>query len=362
MMIQTIRKISVWMERAVLATAVLAIIQSLETPQLSILNTCSNLSLEDLLKFDGEYFILWTEGFLSLGKFAIYLLSYSSHFVALNDAQSICNPSGLIMSASVVWIITIRLTHRIIIPIIRTIKPAPSDVIARNDYSLRPSISVVFSKRLPCSIQELGYWSVGSVGPKGRLQAHFALLTFFRCYPTVSLEEKLSRVFFCGRLLCHQKSIGGAAMAKRNEIYVSLSNKNKQTDIVKTIHHEFAHLCAKSPTFDLNFKKIEWMSLHKNQLNLYPYDGKGGGSAAIQQGLSSSKPTSDLLQLGFLHQYGKSCFEEDFCSYVDHIFAYPTRLVKWQTNALVQAKTKMVYDYYVGLGAKIPAVIHDLWR
>lgn len=354
-------KIRIWLERAVWLTAIFACLQYFETPDLSLLNRCTTGPGLVSDTHHGDFTLPWIGRFLILGKLAITYASevFQSH--PSNIHLNVCTPAAIITVSTVCWLALVRISQKFLVVAIRTLKPAPSDAIVKNSYTKQPSISVEFAGVIPHTIRAKEYQKSGSVGRIEKVRVKRALTNFYLSYPTQTLEDKLSRVLFCSRLTSRGISIGGMAAASRKEIYVATANKD-QAAILKTLHHEFAHLCAKSSTFNRKFNKTEWMNLHNNHINLYPFDGRGGGDAAIQQGFAGSKPTSTLLKSGFLHRYGSSCFEEDLCSYVDHMFAYPEKLVEFQANPLVRAKTKMVYDYYVALGAKLPTAIHDLWR
>lgn len=335
----------------------------METPSHPVLSSCSAATNSSVIRS------MWTEDFF-LFSVAVFFVPAKFLF-ELNQQAAIlqnwlpepipCEPYLLIITSMTIWFLLRNFLFYTALSMLRIAKPESKSIIKKNLYSLYPSISVEFSPRLPQSIQILDYNSFGKVGPIQRVRSRIALLFFYRIYPTKVLEKGISRILFFNRLQNKQKRIGGLAVKSRNEIYVSTHGKTISR-ILKTLHHEFGHMCTKSENFAKTFNKEQWMSLHQNQSTLYPFDRAGGGLAAIQEGRAGNKPSSEALAFGFLHEYGSASFEEDFCSYVDLMFAKPNKLVELQVNKIVKRKTKIIYDYYVALGAKIPTEIHDLWR
>ncbi|HEY1052324.1 MAG TPA: hypothetical protein VGE39_21275 [Prosthecobacter sp.] len=160
-------------------------------------------------------------------------------------------------------------------------------------------------------------------------------------YPAAVLKDNLHKVHLLGRLEYSGVPTGGTN--SRTVVYVVNNGEARYTDhaIEGIFHAEFSSILLRNHSQHLG--KDQWQQL--NPLG-FTYLGTGGVNA-IKQQKASLKPDAVMHADGFLHQYAKADFEDDFNSMAARLMQGDAEL--WRLMAeypKLQAKATLVMNFY----------------
>lgn len=160
-------------------------------------------------------------------------------------------------------------------------------------------------------------------------------------YPASVLKDNLRKVHVLGRLEYSGVPTGGTN--SRTVVYVVNNGDARYTDraIEGIFHAEFSSILLRNhPQF---LDKDQWQQLNPHG---FTYLGTGGVNA-IKQQKASQKLDALMHAEGFLHQYAKADFEDDFNSLAARLLVGDADL--WRLineHPKLQAKAALVIDFY----------------
>ena len=148
-----------------------------------------------------------------------------------------------------------------------------------------------------------------SLDKSKRKQVFRVIQDTLRMYPKSLIQKRLSSVYIFDDLEFKGAKYGGTA--ENDRLYLKYSDYYRFFRTEKVFHHEFGHILEDS--YAHLFDKDKWTNL-----NLIPYKYDHGFKALLAK--YTGKRNNRLNSKGFIDEYGHSCFEEDFCSFVELLF------------------------------------------
>lgn len=160
-------------------------------------------------------------------------------------------------------------------------------------------------------------------------------------YPAAVLKDNLRKVHILGRLEYSGVPTGGTN--SRTVVYVVNNGEARYTDraIEGIFHAEFSSILLRNHSRLID--KEQWQQLNPPG---FTYLGTGGVNA-IKQQKASQKLDALMHAEGFLHQYAKADFEDDFNSLAARLLIGDADL--WRLineHPKLQAKAALVMDFY----------------
>ena len=157
----------------------------------------------------------------------------------------------------------------------------------------------------------------------------------FDKYPVHVIRENLKKIYVLNELKFYGVNYGGTNTVKT--VYLVHHFYTKEY-IERTFHHEFGAVLMYSNNFDT--------TAFKAFLPDTVYYGNGGLDAIIS-GKSSLYIDYELLEIGFLNEYGSSCVEEDFCTSVEQLFKPDEDFWEiYEKYPIIHNKIKFIIDFY----------------
>ncbi len=142
------------------------------------------------------------------------------------------------------------------------------------------------------------------------------LLQAFGKYPEHVIKKYIDAIYFAGTINQNGFYYSGSYDPFRRVIYLVNNGRRNDERAVYTIHHEFSSLLLKShslllnPWFDQNPKDFKYLAeIHDNWDDIK----------------TTGKGTSQDYEKGFVTDYGRVTFENDFNEYAAMIFTYPRK-------------------------------------
>lgn len=177
-----------------------------------------------------------------------------------------------------------------------------------------------------------------SLDKSKRKQVFRVIQDTLRMYPKSLIQKRLSSLYIFKDLEFKGAKYGGTAENDRLYIKYSWFWIESGFWIEKTFHHEFGHILEDS--YAHLFDKDKWTNL-----NLIPYKYDHGLKALLAK--YTGKRNNRLNSKGFIDEYGHSCFEEDFCSFVELLFQ-PLHETDDFINQypILQSKMTLVREFY----------------
>jgi hypothetical protein len=189
------------------------------------------------------------------------------------------------------------------------------------------------------------YWLNDEIKPHAeslpimyRYSATNIIKTAFGKYPITLLHKNLRKVYVLRELNFYGVNYGGTN--NLHDVYVVYYDYILPY-VERTFHHEFGAVLMYHNEFDTTAFKL-----------LLPDSVSYGvgGLEALKSGKSSTTFNYDLIEKGFLSEYGSSCLEEDFCSVCEQLFLPETDFwYIYDTYPLMHKRIKYVIDFYHSL-------------
>lgn len=160
----------------------------------------------------------------------------------------------------------------------------------------------------------------------------------FEKYPDKVIKAYLNAVYFAKELECDGLQYAGTYDPFRRIVYIVNDGKQLDDHSVETFHHEFSSVLLKrhgfflNPWFDQNPKDFKYLyEIYKNRLDV-KITGKG---------------TKSDYEDGFITDYGRTTFENDFNEYAAMIFTHPKKFKKIMNQyPRVRGKFLVWLDFY----------------
>ncbi len=145
----------------------------------------------------------------------------------------------------------------------------------------------------------------------------------FEKYPTYMVKKYLKAVYFAEEIDENGFQYGGSYDPFRRIVY--LVNNGRQTDDLAEsfFHHEFSSLLLKSHSFFLN----PWEAFNPQGFK-YLYEIYGNFKSLPSSIVIQGKGTDEDYKEGFVADYGRTEFENDFNEYSAMIFTHPEKFKK----------------------------------
>ena len=154
-------------------------------------------------------------------------------------------------------------------------------------------------------------------------------------YPKTILRENLRKVYVLKELNFYGVNYGGTNSL--NDVYVVYYDYI-QPYVERTFHHEFGAILMYQNNFDSTAYKL----LLPDSISYGV-----GGLEALKSGKSSTYFNYDLIEKGFLSEYGSSCVEEDFCSVCEQLFKPEADFWDiYDTYPVMHKRIKYIIDFY----------------
>lgn len=160
-------------------------------------------------------------------------------------------------------------------------------------------------------------------------------------YPAAVLTDNLRKVHVLGRLEYSGVPTGGTN--SRTVVYVVNNGGLRYTDraIEGIFHAEFSSILLRNHPQHLD--KDQWLQINPPG---FTYLGTGGVNA-IKQQKASQKLDAVMHAEGFLHQYAKADFEDDFNSIAARLLVGDAGLWRlMEAHPKLRAKAALVIDFY----------------
>ena len=166
---------------------------------------------------------------------------------------------------------------------------------------------------------------------------------FSAAYPKELLNKYLRGVFLLSNLNCSGKPYGGTYAEK--SIYLNVYDYTAKSWLDKALHHEFSSVLVNATRF-----------------SFYTFAGISGYSnynPSIEKDcLATAKNCriirDDLLEKGFLNDYGRTSYENDFNVYAEALFTDHSHLrYLAREYPIINKKYQVIKKFYNDLGVKI---------
>lgn len=168
-----------------------------------------------------------------------------------------------------------------------------------------------------------------------RPEAKRMIIKAFEKYPKEILYKNLEKVYILEELNFYGVDYGGT---NTNDIVYVVYYDYITDFIEKTFHHEFGAVLMYNYNFDTTAYKL---MIADN------VEYGNGGIVALLNDESSTDFDYELIESGFLSEYGSSCVEEDFCSVCEQLFKPEAEFwYVYDTYPVMQKKIKYIIDFY----------------
>ncbi len=185
-------------------------------------------------------------------------------------------------------------------------------------------------------------WRTGEIHPyakslpKGlRYEALDIINDAFRKYPVPVLQQNLKKIYVLNELSFYGINYGGTNT--HNVVYLVHHFYTKDF-VESTFHHEFGAVLM----YNYNFDSTAFKALLPDSVSY-----GNGGLDALQSGKSSLYLDYELVEKGFLNEYGSSCIEEDYCTICEQLFKPDVDFWNiYDKYPVIHKKIKFIIDFY----------------
>lgn len=163
-------------------------------------------------------------------------------------------------------------------------------------------------------------------------------------YPAGMLQNHLKRIHVLARLEYRGVATGGTRSA--SVVYVVRNSRISPGLLANNLHAEFSSILLRNHPEAID--EEAWRAL-----NPADFEYRGSGVQAVKNGQASIKPRDELHAEGFLNEYAKASFEEDFNSFAGRLLTGDPQL--WRAIGKfpgIAAKADLAIAFY---GALDPA-------
>jgi hypothetical protein len=182
-----------------------------------------------------------------------------------------------------------------------------------------------------------------TISPSTYGMVHDAVRNFSAAYPKEVLHKYLRGIFLLSSLNCSGKPYGGTYAEK--SIYLNIYDHTLRSWLDKALHHEFSSVLADATKF--SFSNFAAISGHSKYDSTIEYDCLTAMNCRIIR--------DDLLEKGFLNDYGRTSYENDFNTYAEALFIEPSDLkFLARKYPLVNKKYQVIKKFYNDLGVQLP--------
>ena len=169
-----------------------------------------------------------------------------------------------------------------------------------------------------------------------------AVKEFSAAYPKEVLSKYLRGVFLLANLNCSGKPYGATYAEK--SIYLNVYDHTLRSWIDRALHHEFSSVLASATNY--SFYKFAAINGYSN------YD------PSIEKGCLTTDNCrivrESLLQRGFLNDYARTSYENDFNVYAEALFTDHSHLrYLAREYPIINKKYQIIKKFYNDLGVKI---------
>ena len=187
-----------------------------------------------------------------------------------------------------------------------------------------------------------GHWRTEEIKPYAkslsrslRFEAMDIIQEAFDKYPLPVIQKSLKKIYVLDDLRFYGLNYGGTSS---NETVYLVHQYYTKEYVERTFHHEFGAILMHKYSFDsIAFKLL---------LPEGVFYGSGG-LEALREGKSSLHINYELIEKGFLNEYGSSCVEEDFCTIVEQLFLPEESFWEiYDTYPVIHNKIKYIIDFY----------------
>jgi hypothetical protein len=164
----------------------------------------------------------------------------------------------------------------------------------------------------------------------------------FKKYPVNVINKYLKAIYFAEEIDENGFKYGGSYDPFRRIVY--LTNNGRQTDDLaeSSFHHEFSSLLLKRHSFFLN----PWEEFNPEGFK-YLYEIYGNFKSMPSSISIRGKGSKQDYYEGFVNDYGRTDFENDFNEYSAMIFTYPEKFKKIMNQyPRVRGKFLVWLDFY----------------
>ena len=168
---------------------------------------------------------------------------------------------------------------------------------------------------------------------------------FFSPYPVELIRSEIHDLYFVSSLKINGKAAAGEALVGRKKFLISCNSANDHNNTLKTFHHEFAHLVTgqNSGIFPVR----EWIkSIPQN----WEYRNDYWTS---NRKIKSDNPTNNLLQAGFIREYGQESLQEDIATLSEELFTNPEKIFELSNKyPVLNTKIRLLTQFYSKFGVQ----------
>lgn len=159
-------------------------------------------------------------------------------------------------------------------------------------------------------------------------------------YPKEFLDKHLRGIFLLSQINCSGKPYGGTYSGK--SIYVSFKDYLTRGWLIKALHHELSSVLAKEGRFPYyGFGAISGFD---------NYDGTIEQECLAHPN-SCRIVKDELLEKGFIYDYGRTSFENDYNVYAEMLFDDRESLEGYARQyPLVEKKLDFIKKFYTNMG------------
>ena len=143
---------------------------------------------------------------------------------------------------------------------------------------------------------------------------------FFSPYPVDLIRREIRDLYFVSSLGINEKPAAGLALVGRKKFLISCNCTINRLEILKTFHHEFAHLVVGQNMNEFPIK--EWQKANPPDWK-YRHD-----YWTSKRKINSDHPNANLLQEGFIREYGQESIEEDISTISEELFTNPEKIIQ----------------------------------
>lgn len=198
-------------------------------------------------------------------------------------------------------------------------------------------------------------WYKDEINPKGESlkpeeieRSMEIVIRALKKYPEVILENNLKKIYVLNYLEFYGVPYGGTNKAGLGVVYMinrGVENNYSDFSIEKRFHSEFSSILLMRYPEKINHSKFR----EYNPAD-FEYAYEGDQYKAIKEGKASKIFNPNLHEIGFLHTFAQSAFENDFNSIAEYLFMSDKTFWEiYEEYPLIKAKTDLVIEFYNSL-------------
>lgn len=189
------------------------------------------------------------------------------------------------------------------------------------------------------------YIKVSPIGESDKSLLLNILIDELDKYPKVVLDNDLKGISLSGKLSFYDIECGGTYLG--NRIYLSSINDfngNREAYIREAFHHEFSSILLKNR----NFPSAEWEATLPE--NFHYVESEKERVAILKEGMNLEETRADILEKGFVNDYGMLNIENDINTYAQILFTNPKKLAMLAAKyPRISPKHEIIKQFYSGL-------------